>query len=62
MTMPQAKITARESSPPVMLFTTVVEYKPNWREGNLIQYHKKRVPSGEETYGIDDEVVDEPGE
>lgn len=29
MTIPQAKITARESLPPVTLFTTVVEYKPN---------------------------------
>ena len=29
MTIPQAKITARESFPPVTLFTMVVEYRPN---------------------------------
>ena len=29
MTTPQAKMTERESLPPVTLFTTVVEYKPN---------------------------------
>ena len=32
MTMPQVKMTERESLPPVMLFTTVVEYKLNWRK------------------------------
>jgi hypothetical protein len=36
MTMPQAKTTERELFPPVTLFTTVVEYKPNWGEGNPI--------------------------
>ena len=29
MTMPQVKMTERESLPPVTLFTTVVEYKLN---------------------------------
>ena len=41
MTMPQAKMTERELLPLVMLFTTVVEYKLNWRKGRN-HYNTKR--------------------
>ena len=33
ITIPQAKITDREELPPVTLFTTVVEYNPNYDRG-----------------------------
>ena len=58
MTTFQAKITARESLPPVILFTTVVEYKPNW--GKKFSTWTGGMRGGGGAYRVSDKVVQEP--
>lgn len=54
-------MTERDSVPPVMLFTTVVEYKLNYKRTSAS--NRDCGENGErETYGVDDEVVDKPRE
>ena len=59
MTIPQAKMVERESDPPVMLLTTVVEYKPNW-EWESVPNTRLGLERIGGTYWVDDEVIQEP--
>jgi hypothetical protein len=59
MTTPQAKTVERESLPPVILLTTVVEYKPNCSRKSASKKDCNE-RGRRETYGIGDKVIEEP--